>query len=90
MSNMKVVNVRNAEKGTYVYIGRGSKWGNPFHVGRDGSRQAVILRYYKYLMNNKQLVDSLHELKGKNLGCYCAPLACHGDILIKLANKGGE
>lgn len=33
------------------------------------------------------ILDHLHELKDKVLGCYCAPLACHGDVLVKLANS---
>ena len=69
-----------------VYIGRGSKWGNPFVIGVDGNRQNVIAQYKSYLLNNPELMNALPELKGKTLGCYCSPLACHGDILLKLAN----
>lgn len=70
----------------YVYIGRPSKWGNPFIVGKDGTREEVIQKFAKYLLNDPELPNHLHELKGKNLGCYCAPLACHGDILLRWAN----
>jgi hypothetical protein len=70
-----------------VYIGRPSKWGNPFVIGRDGSRADVVRKYEQYLLNSKQLMNSLCELKGKNLVCYCAPQACHGDVLLKYANK---
>jgi hypothetical protein len=65
-----------------VYIGRGSKWGNPFVLGRDGDRTEVIGKYTKYLVNNKELMGSLHELKGKTLGCWCSPKACHGNVLV--------
>lgn len=77
-----------------VYIGRGSKWGNPFshkegtlaeHVV--GSREEAIAKYEEYLLSNQELVDSLPELKGKVLGCWCKPKACHGDILLNLANS---
>ncbi len=66
-----------------IYIGRGSKWGNPFIMGKDGDREEVIRKYEIYLLDNKDLMNSLHELKDKVLGCWCKPKACHGDILIK-------
>jgi len=81
----KVVHVKNAKFD--VYIGRPSKWGNPFKVGKDGTRQQVIKKYQRYLMNNPTLLAALPELKGKRLGCWCAPLLCHGDVLVKLANS---
>lgn len=70
-----------------VYIGRPSKWGNPFEIGRDGSRKDVIEKYRAYLLNNPSLLSDLHELKGKVLGCWCAPASCHGDVLVEMANK---
>ena len=69
-----------------VYIGRPSKWGNPFMIGRDGSREEVIFKYLKWLRNQPELIKALPELKGKRLGCWCAPNSCHGDILAKLSN----
>ncbi len=68
-----------------VYIGRPSKWGNPFPLFL--GRAKCIEAYEKYLLSNDKLFADLHELKGKVLGCYCAPLACHGDVLAKYANK---
>ena len=70
-----------------VYIGRPSKWGNPFVIEKDGTRKEVIEKYKEWLLQQKDLMDSLHELKGKNLGCWCSPQACHGDVLSELANK---
>lgn len=70
-----------------VYIGRPSKWGNPFEIGKDGTRQEVIEKYEQYLLNNPKLMNDLSELKGKVLACWCSPKPCHGDILIKYANK---
>ena len=64
-----------------VYIGRPSKWGNPFSIGKDGTREEVISKYEAYIMSQPNLITDLEELKGKVLGCWCAPLACHGDIL---------
>ena len=70
-----------------VYIGRPSKWGNPFAIGKDGDRATVIAKYQAWIIQQPALMASLHELKGKTLGCWCAPQACHGDVLSALANK---
>ena len=70
-----------------VYIGRPSKWGNPFTIGIHGTREEVITKYETYIRANPNLMTSLHELKGKTLGCWCKPKACHGDILIKLIQE---
>ena len=67
-----------------VYIGRPSKWGNPFMIGRDGSRKDVIAKYRQYLETQPDLLRSLEELRGKRLGCFCSPLACHGDVLVEM------
>ena len=72
-----------------VYIGRPSKWGNPFSIGRDGNRQEVIDKYRRYMMDNP-LLEDLEELRGKRLACWCAPQACHGDVLVELLNGLGD
>ncbi len=76
-----------------VYIGRPSKWGNPYSIGRHGTRQEVVNKYYAYIKNKPELLEALPELEGKILGCWCAPKLCHGHILIDLVNmrilKGG-
>ena len=90
----KVVNIKKER--CDVYIGRPSKWGNPFTIGRDGTREDVIEKYKQYILNNEKLFKNLPELKGKILGCFCKPLSCHGDILIELlereiiAKRGGD
>lgn len=71
-----------------VYVGRPSVWGNPFVIGRDGTRQEVVAKYRAYLLSNTALMTRLHELRGKHVVCWCAPEACHGDVLVELANKG--
>jgi hypothetical protein len=68
-----------------VYIGRPSKWGNPFVIGRDGTRDEVIAKYRAWVVTQPDLMASLGELKGKTLGCWCGPAACHGDVLVELA-----
>lgn len=67
-----------------VYIGRGSKWGNPFRIGPDGTREEVIAKYEKWIKQQPHLLQSLHELRGKTLVCFCKPKPCHGDVLVKL------
>lgn len=68
-----------------VYIGRPGKWGNPFEIGKHGTRDEVIEKYREYVLATPHLMDSLHELEGMILGCWCAPKACHGDVLVDLA-----
>ena len=67
-----------------VFIGRPSKWGNPFHSGEDGTRSEVIEKYREWILNQPDLLKSLDELDGKVLGCWCKPRACHGDVLVEL------
>ena len=70
-----------------VYIGRPSKWGNPYIIGVDGERDQVLLLYEAYVRSTPELMDSLHELEGKVLGCWCHPKPCHGDVLIRLMEE---
>ncbi len=79
--------VVHCKKSRYdIYIGRPSKWGNPFEIGKDGTRDEVIKKYENYILNNPKLLAALPELKGKILGCWCSPKSCHGDVLVRLAN----
>lgn len=71
-----------------VYIGRPSKWGNPFCIGRDGTREDVIAKFRDYLCTFPELIAYAKlELRGKVLGCWCSPLACHGDVLANVADS---
>ncbi len=81
----KVVNQRREQFD--VNIGRPSKWGNPFHIGRDGTRDEVIAKYRKWILDQPHLLGALHELKGKRLGCWCKPSKCHGDVLVELLGE---
>lgn len=80
-----VVNVRRSAYD--IYIGRPSKWGNPYIIGRHGSRAEVVAKYLAYILQQQHLLAALGELVGKRLGCYCAPLACHGDVLLELTMR---
>jgi Domain of unknown function (DUF4326) len=62
-------------------------WGNSFKVGGDGNRVEVICKYRDYFAHNRELVGrAREELRGKVLGCWCKPEACHGDVLVELIN----
>jgi hypothetical protein len=85
-----------------IYIGRGgvvfidnkrfpsngSPFSNPF---KDGPLEERIEKYRIYmskkLKEDDTLVKALLQLKGKNLGCWCKPEKCHGDVLIELINE---
>lgn len=71
-----------------VYIGRGSKWGNPFRIGVDGNRDEVCDKYIAYIWTEgSDLLQQLPELYDKKLICFCKPQRCHGDYLAQLANE---
>lgn len=88
---ISIANKRNF-KGPGVYIGRPSVLGNPFAIGRDGSREEVIRKYQEWLREewkkegavHKELLKLAHEYKSRGsltLVCWCAPLPCHGDFI---------
>jgi len=80
----RVVNCR--DESCDVFIGRPSYWGSPFHLGRDGTRRQIVDKYRDWLIRQPALLREIPSLRGKTLGCDCAPLACHGDILVELAD----
>lgn len=70
-----------------VYVGRPTPFGNPFAIGRDGNRQEVIAKFESMLINNDALMAKVkRELRGKDLVCWCAPEACHAEVLRFFAN----
>lgn len=68
-----------------------SEFCNPFKIKKEMTRSDVIEKYTDYIEDklkaSPEMVQRLLELKDKNLGCWCAPEACHGDVLLKLINK---
>lgn len=70
-----------------IYIGRPSKWGNPFVIGKDGNRQEVVRKYREWILTQTDLLNDLHELIDKTIACWCSPLACHGDVLAELCEE---
>lgn len=91
----RVVNISRGQRYD-IYIGRGSIWGNPFtHLPlhetkaevQVGSRMESIQRYEEWVRAQPHLLARISELDGKRLGCYCAPLPCHGEVLVKLVRE---
>ena len=71
-----------------VFIYKSSIFANPFKVGKDGTTEECINLYKQHLYSNLELLEQLHVLKGKNLGCFCNNNSlCHNDILLELLQK---
>ena len=68
-----------------IRIGRGSPWGNPFRIPFDGDPAEVLAKHERWLAEQPDLLRAFDELKGRDLVCDCAPLPCHGDLLLRLA-----
>jgi len=79
-----------ADAGLLVRIGRGTPWGNPRRLrpgAGDAERAEVIAAYEQDLAGRPDLLARIPELRGRALGCWCAPRPCHGDVLARLANE---
>lgn len=76
--------------GLYVRVDRKTVWGNPFETPADGDRATVIRNYDQhYLPHKPSLLRKVTDLRGKALGCWCAPEPCHGNVLVALSECGG-
>ena len=67
-----------------IYIGRPSIFGNPFSVkeyGREGCIQKFREYFYKRIKEDVKFKEAVLKFKDKTLGCFCKPLACHGDVI---------
>lgn len=95
-----ITRVVNKDRGDQydIYIGRGTKWGNPYAVGfgqapgeEADSREEAIRKYaYDFergLLGGASFMRELGKLQGKRLACHCKPLACHGDVLADYLNS---
>lgn len=79
-----------------VYVGRAQYSGgwhlpasplaNPLRIGRDGSAADVIARYEQHLRSRPDLVELARSLRGRRLGCWCAPQPCHADVIARIAD----
>ena len=87
--------VVHCKKNKYdVYIGRPSKWGNPFSHKegtlakfRVQTRDEAVSAYAEWIKTQPELLNALPELKSKVLGCWCKPQSCHGDVLAVLCES---
>lgn len=92
----RAVNLRFEEYDEY--IGRGSEWGNLWSHKKSSQATYIVatredaVRAHRFWVNRRLelgepgLVEKIRALKGKRLGCYCKPAACHGDTLAELAD----
>lgn len=80
---MRVV---HCKKENYThYIGRPSSLGNPFVIGKDGSREEVVIKYKHFAVNNPDILRIITALpEDAVLGCWCAPLDCHGNAIMEI------
>lgn len=98
MGSVTVLNIRSVgweavrHNESIIYIGRGSIYGNPFFIGRDGTRSEVIDKYgdrvAKAFNDQSALSHAIYDLENRvangedlELVCFCAPKACHGDVI---------
>ncbi|SUD68498.1 Uncharacterised protein [Pseudomonas putida] len=92
--NLKITKVSNKDMGdSYdVYIGRGTLWGNPYQMGKEGTREEVIAKFAydfdkRFLKLPEKFDENIEKLRGKTLGCHCKPAACHGDVIANYLNS---
>ncbi len=92
--NLKITKVSNKDAGdSYdIYIGRGTLWGNPYQMGKEGTRDEVIAKFAydferRFLKLPEKFDENIEKLRGKTLGCHCKPAACHGDVIANYLNS---
>jgi len=76
-----------------VYVGRPTKWGNPFRIDDHNTARACVAQFRLYVLGRLEngVGYPLAELYGKNLACWCAlDQRCHADVLLELANSGRQ
>ncbi len=73
-----------------IYVGRPTKWGNPYKAGAELPARDAVARYESDLLAGKLTItaeDARRELRGKSLACWCPPGApCHADVLLEIVN----
>jgi len=92
---LRITTVRNQTKEEFdISIGRGGPWGNPFKIGHGPgglTREEVIDKYRDYfeqeILTDPEKHAALLSLRGYRLGCFCKPLACHGDVIASYLNS---
>jgi hypothetical protein len=96
---MQVLNAKDFLGGipaNAVYIGRyhsrfgSSRWGNPVKLAKNATeaeRGDVVSAFRRWICDQPKLMAALPQLRGRDLVCWCAPLPCHGNVLMELANR---
>lgn len=93
MTDIQVVHCKR-HPGPAEYIGRPSPLGNPYPMRSESDRETVIARYRQWLWGQLKAdtpaareIDRLARLHKAGsaiaLACWCAPRACHGDVVAK-------
>ncbi len=83
----KVYNIKDGFPKNAVLVDRMTEFGNPFVIGKDGTRGEVIDKHKKLVDNDLEFQDRIRQiLKDKDLVCHCKPKACHADYLLIVAN----
>lgn len=89
-SKTTVVNLRDTKDYDYR-IDRRTAFGNPFKIGVDGTREDCIDQYRRVFLNrmkfNPKFRQKILAMKGKRLACWCAPLPCHGDVIVEYLDR---
>ena len=89
MPVLNLKHVPNAEAAGAVRIDRRTRWGNPYVIGRHGTRAEVIALYrvelWRRIRAGEIALEELAKLDGRRLACWCAPKPCHGDVLARAA-----
>jgi hypothetical protein len=88
-SQPKVVHCRRAPSGSFVYVGRPSVFGNPFPLEdpTDDTARDQVIRHYHDWFHQRVATDSVFRqavlaLRGRDLGCWCAPRRCHAEVIL--------
>jgi len=92
---MKVLNAHGKafhNNASSQYVGRPHILGNPFKIGPDGNRTEVIAKYKRYFWErvntDEEFLTAALDVAGKDLWCWCAPLACHADVIVAWHKAG--
>ncbi|KKL49246.1 hypothetical protein LCGC14_2317450 [marine sediment metagenome] len=87
----QIVNLRTHKKTNVMRTDRTTIFGNPYRIGSRFTRKQSIEKYRRYfylrIRDSEEFRQAVQELEGHILGCWCAPLACHGDIIVEYLEK---
>ena len=88
-----VINMKTYTGNDFIRIDRATAFGNPYRIGHNGTREQVIKLYQRYfkqrMKKDEQFYQTVCSLAGCKLGCWCKPLACHGDVIADFLNGIG-